>query len=283
MGIFYVMIRIYVRGGDAMVTVTRISKGKGPFYQVDLSEGDSLKVSEDVLVRYRLLKGQELTEETIEKIKKSSGFDFGFQQALNYLSYQLRSEKDIRTYLKEKEIELDDRHKIVERLKKLDLIDDLVYGESFVRTHMRLGDKGPKKLAQQLQQKGLKPEIIEQALLQYPTEEQIANACRFADKLFHKNHGKSQKDLFRKIQQNLISKGFTQEVIQKALASLPQESDQELEYEFLVTQGEKLWRKNARFDPQKRNLKIKQSLYQKGFDIDMIQRFITEKEEESSE
>ena len=34
-----------------MLTVTRISKGKGPFYRVDLSEGESLLVSEDVFVR----------------------------------------------------------------------------------------------------------------------------------------------------------------------------------------------------------------------------------------
>ena len=70
------------------------------------------------------------------------------------MSYQLRSEKEIRTYLKDKEINLEDRNKIVERLKELDLINDLVYGESFVRTNVRLSDKGPKKLAQQLQQKG---------------------------------------------------------------------------------------------------------------------------------
>lgn len=283
MGIFYGMIGIYVRGGISMVTIMRISKGKGPFYQVDLSNGDSLKVSEDLLVRYRLLKGQELTEEIMEEIKKSSGFDFGFQQALNYLSYQLRSEKEIRTYLKEKEIELDDRHKIVDRLKELDLINDLVYGESFVRTHMRLSDKGPKKLAQQLQQKGLKPEIIEQALLQYPEEEQVVMACQVAEKLFHKKHGKSQKELFRKIQQNLMTKGFSPDTIQRAIANLPQEKNPVSEYESLIIQGEKLWRKNARFEPKKRNLKIKQSLYQKGFDLDMIQRFITEKEEESSE
>ncbi|MBS7549702.1 RecX family transcriptional regulator, partial [Dietzia sp. Marseille-Q0999] len=43
----------------------------------------------------------------------------------------------------------------------------------------------------------------------------------------------------------------------------------------------KLWRKNERFEPKKRNLKIKQSLYQKGFDLEMIQRFIVEKEEAS--
>ena len=89
-----------------MLTVTRISKGKGPFYRVDLSEGEALQVSEDVLVRYRLLKGRELDEETIQEIKKSSGADFGFHLAMNYLSYQLRSEKEIRTYLKEKKIEI---------------------------------------------------------------------------------------------------------------------------------------------------------------------------------
>ena len=72
---------------------------------------------------------------------------------MNYLSYQLRSEKEIRTYLKEKEILQEDRNKIVARLKELDLVDDLVYGESYVRTNMRLSDKGPKKLAQQMQQK----------------------------------------------------------------------------------------------------------------------------------
>uniref|UniRef100_UPI0022E8B7FA RecX family transcriptional regulator n=1 Tax=Enterococcus lactis TaxID=357441 RepID=UPI0022E8B7FA len=139
-----------------MLTVTRISKGKGPFYRVDLSEGEALQVSEDVLVRYRLLKGRELDEETIQEIKKS--------------------EKEIRTYLKEKEILQEDRNKIVARLKELDLVDDLVYGESYVRTNIRLSDKGPKKLAQQMQQKGLKPEIIEQALSQYTFEDQVQNA-----------------------------------------------------------------------------------------------------------
>ena len=93
-------------------------------------------------------------------------------------------------------------------------------------------------------------------------------------------YGKSHKELIRKIQQNLLTKGFTQEAIQQAIANLPQEVDQEQEYDLLVIQGEKLWRKNLRFEPKKRKMKIKQSLYQKGFDLEMIQRFITEKEEE---
>ena len=88
-----------------MNTIIRINKGKGPFYEVATSEGETLRVSEDLLVRFRLLKGKELSEEELKEIKKSAGFDLGLQQAMNYISYQLRSEMEVRTYLKDKEIE----------------------------------------------------------------------------------------------------------------------------------------------------------------------------------
>lgn len=266
-----------------MVAVSNISKGTGPFYCVYLSDGESLKISEDTLVRYHLFKGQELEEETIQKIKESSIFDFFFQQALDYLSYHLRSEKEIRTYLKKKNINLTDINKIVDRLKELELINDLVYGESYVRTNMRLSDKGPKELVQQMKQKGLSSDVIEQALLQYTFENQVKIAKKIAEKLLGKNYGRSQKELLRKIQQTLITKGFMEDVIQSAVDVLPKEIHLEKEYDHLVKQGEKLWKKNIRFDIFRRKMKVKQILHQKGFSLDMIQQFIEEKEEELSE
>ena len=53
-----------------MTTITRISKDKGEFYLLWLSSGEKLRVSEDILVRQRLLKGQELSDTLIEEIKK---------------------------------------------------------------------------------------------------------------------------------------------------------------------------------------------------------------------
>ena len=40
-----------------MITVTRISKGKGSFYQVDLSEGDALRVSGRYFSSLSLIEG----------------------------------------------------------------------------------------------------------------------------------------------------------------------------------------------------------------------------------
>lgn len=136
-----------------MNTIIRIDKGKGPFYEVATSEGETLRVSEDLLVRFRLLKGKELSEEELKEIKKSAGFDLGLQQAMNYISYQLRSEMEVRTYLKDKEIEKQDRDLVVERLKELNLIDDKNYGESYIRTQVRMSDKGPVVISQQLRKK----------------------------------------------------------------------------------------------------------------------------------
>lgn len=98
----------------------------------------------------------------------------------------------------------------------------------------------------------MKPEIIEQALSQYTFEDQVQNAHQTAEKRLE-NHGKAKR-IIEKIQQTLMTKGFSQEVIQQAIADLPQEADQEIEYDYLVKQGDKLWRRNLRFEP-KRNLK----------------------------
>lgn len=147
-----------------MNTIIRINKGKGPFYEVATSEGETLRVSEDLLVRFRLLKGKELSEEELKEIKKSAGFDLGLQQAMNYISYQLRSEMEVRTYLKDKEIEKQDRDLVVERLKELNLIDDKNYGESYIRTQVRMSDKGPVVISQQLRKKGLKDPVIQEVL-----------------------------------------------------------------------------------------------------------------------
>ncbi|GMA43950.1 hypothetical protein GCM10025853_14070 [Tetragenococcus halophilus subsp. halophilus DSM 20339] len=85
-----------------MFTVTSIRKLKGIFYQVTIDNQEKIRVSEDLLVRFRLLKGSELSEEKLADVKEQASYDYGLQEALNYISYQLRTEKETRTYLQKK-------------------------------------------------------------------------------------------------------------------------------------------------------------------------------------
>ncbi|KAF1303851.1 MULTISPECIES: recombination regulator RecX [Enterococcus] len=260
-----------------MITIVRISKGKGNFYKVEFSNGEALRVSEDLLVRYRLLKGMELSEEEFQKVKKSTGYDLGLQLAMNYISYQLRSEKEVRSYLKEKEIEAHDRDTILQRLKELKVVDDRVYGESYVRTQMRTSDKGPTVVKQQLRLKGLSEDLIEEVLHLYTFDQQLEVAKHVAEKSLRRIHGKSHKETIQKIRTALMQKGFSGDSISLTMEDLALEKESDEEYDALVKEGERLWRRHQRKAQRERENKVKQGLFQKGFQLDEIQRFLEEK------
>jgi regulatory protein len=268
---------------ESMETITKITKDKGQFYLVWISSGEKLRVSEDTLVRQRLLKGQELSTEMIEKIKKAGSYDVGLQLALNYLSYQLRTKKEIFTYLKEKEILPEDRKKIVARLEEMALLDDKNYSESYVRTLIRTSDKGPKTIEQQLKQKGVSEEDIQYGLTFYQLNDQLEVAKAAAAKAMKRYRTKSFKEALQKVQLHLMQKGFNREVIDLVFEELAFEKDEDQELEVIRKEGDKLWERHRRLEPAKRFMKVKQSLYQKRFDLDLIQQYLSEKELEDEE
>ncbi|GAA3024078.1 recombination regulator RecX [Tetragenococcus solitarius] len=261
-----------------MYTVKSIRKLKGIFYQVVIDTDEKIKVSEDLLVRFRLLKGSELTAEKLAEVKEQASYDYGLQEALNYISYQLRTEKETRTYLQKKEVPLEDRHKIVARLKELGVINDQTYAKSYVRTQIRLSDKGPSSLRQQLIKKGVKEAFISEAMELYTPELQAEIAGRTAAKGLKKIRGKSYRETIQKLRLNLIKKGFNSDVVQQAIDQLDYEIDETKEWEILQKEGQKLLQKDHTKDLAKRKMKIKQKLYQKGFPTDLIQQFIDKEE-----
>lgn len=261
-----------------MYTVTGIRKLKGTFYQVTIDHQEKIKVSEDLLVRFRLLKGSELTEEQMADVKEQASYDYGLQEALNYISYQLRTEKETRTYLQKKEIPLEDRHKITARLKELDVLNDRTYAMSYVRTQIRLSDKGPSNLYQQLRKKGVQDDLIDEALELYTPELQAEIAARTAAKGVKKIRGKSYRETLQKLRMNLTKKGFNQDIIQQAVDQLDYEMDEAQEWEVLQKEGQKLVQRDRSKDNGKKKMKLKQKLYQKGFTTDLIQQFIDKEE-----
>ncbi|TLG80967.1 recombination regulator RecX [Vagococcus zengguangii] len=261
-----------------MITIKNVLKEKGPGYTISLSNGEMLLVSEDILVRYRLLKNQEVTQDLIDEIKKAGQQDLGYQMSLNYLSYQLRTEKEVRDYLKDKEINRQDIDRIIERLKEVKLVDDQVYAESYVRTQMRLSDKGPAVLKQKLTQKGIKAPVADAALNLYTFEVQQAVATKLAEKTIRKNQHKTFQTQKQKLQQTLMTKGFDKEVSRAVLANITLEKDVEQEASLLDKEGDKLWRKNSRFEPFDRKQKTMQGLMRKGFEYELIKQYVAQKE-----
>ena len=263
-----------------MEIIQSIRKLKNNNYTLTTESGRRISVSEDTLVRHRLLKGAEITDEALTEIEKEAELEIGYQIALAYLSYQLRSEKEIKDQLRKKEISQEGINYVIDKLKELSLLDDLVFAESYVRTVMKTQDKGPGQIKQSLIKKGIPGDIIEKALELFTFDTQETAANQLAEKALRRYRSNSHKEQVQKVRQHLFTKGYDGDVIDVVMSNLEVEKDEDEEWTLLVTQGDKLWRRHERLDRSKRNQKIKQSLFQKGFDFDEINRYIEEKEME---
>ncbi|MFC6255173.1 recombination regulator RecX [Secundilactobacillus hailunensis] len=252
-------------------------------YNVYVNGHYAFPVSEDVLIRYRLLKGTELTQELITTLASADDQSKAYELALNYLSYQQRTEKEISDYLIKKEIPETTIAPVMARLIDDNLLDDEHYAHSYVRTMKRTSDKGPSVIRRQLKQRGVKDELIDNALAEdYQLDEQLARLNELVKKLQRQYQKLTPKIQRQKVQQRLVAKGFSFDSVGQALSETSFEMDEETELDLLSALAEKLWRRYHAKPQRERQLKIRQALYRKGFNGDLISKWLDRKAEEES-
>ncbi len=101
-------------------------------------------MTESVLIKYRLAKDLEIDSQLQRDIQKDDDNAKAYQLALNYLSHQLRTEKELTQYLREHEITPEGIQTSLAKLRELHYIDDQDYADSYVRTVINTADKAPK-------------------------------------------------------------------------------------------------------------------------------------------
>jgi len=258
--------------------IVEVKKNKRTEYSIIFENGDNLAVTEDTLVKYRLLKGIDLSEKKFSALKEDADFTEGLKLAYHHLSFQLRTTKEVFDYLKSKKVKLDFIEKIIEKLRLLKLIDDLAYAQSFVRTKVSLSIYGPTKIREKLLLKGVPDNLITASLADnYSEEQQKVNAQKLVEKLLLKNQKKSFNERILKIKQNLMASGYSSSMAETVLAEIKLERDEDAEWVMLSSAFEKIVnRLNQDLPYFKRKQKLMQSMYQKGFDLPMITKFLEE-------
>ncbi|MFD2628840.1 recombination regulator RecX [Oceanobacillus kapialis] len=267
--------------------ITRITtqKKNKSRYNIFLGDGEGEKygfsVDEDILIKFGLQKNAELDDTKIETILQKDTVHKIYTQAINYLSYRMRTKKEIRDFLIKKEAEPEVVEEIIDRLINEKLIDDEQFAEMFVRTRMNTSSKGPNVVKSELMEKGVAANIATEAVTVFSYELQYEKAMKLLEK-----KSKQKKNLsFRKLQEQwrtlLMQKGFTHDVINDVLNGEIVEKDEAVEQEALRHQADKLIRKFERkYSDYELKNKVKEGLYRKGFTLEAIQPIIEEKLEE---
>lgn len=108
--------------------------------------------------------GQSLDEEKIAKLQTEDARERAMQQAMLFLSYRARSEKEIRQNLIKHEIPDVVIDETIERLRRNGFANDKQFASAWVENRSTFRPRGRRALALELRQKGIDDSTIESAL-----------------------------------------------------------------------------------------------------------------------
>ncbi|KKI88998.1 recombinase RecX [Bacillus sp. SA1-12] len=261
-----------------MPIITKISSQKQTDnrFNIFLDEKFAFSVDQDVLIRFNLKKGKELDEFDIVEIQYGDEVKKAYHKALEFLSYRMRSVKEVEDHLRKKDIQDPVIEEVIQKLKDNKYVDDLEFATAFVRTQWQTNGKGPSVVKRELAGKGVDQGIINQAMAQYDQSSQIEEAINHAEKLLKKNNQLSTVQLKQKLEQLLLRKGFSYGIISIALDEVQFEQDESEEWAALEKHAEKGKRKYQKEDPYQYKMKMKQFLYRKGFSVELIEKYLDE-------
>ncbi|MDO5365659.1 recombination regulator RecX [Streptococcus dysgalactiae] len=248
--------------------ITKIEKKKR-LYLVEFDDNDALYVTEDTIVHFMLSKDKVLDNDQLEDIKHFAQLSYGKNLALYFLSFQQRSQKQVKDYLLKHDIDESIIPDIIHHLQQDKWLDDAKLAETYIRQNQLNGDKGPQVLKQKLLQKGIASHDIDPILSQTDFN-QVAQ--KVSQKLFSKYQEKlPPKALKDKLMQSLLTKGFSYDLAKHSLNQLNFDQDNQEIEDLLDKELDKQYRKLSRkYDGYTLKQKLYQTLYRKGYPSDDI-------------
>lgn len=266
-----------------MAVITRITQQKRDLerFNIFLDGKYAFSVHETVFVKYGLTKGMTLEDWTLDEVIYEDQISKAFNRALHYLGFRMRSEFEV----KEKLLELEYGEAVVleaiVKLRRLGFLDDKNFAEALMETRIRTSKRGPRKIQEELKQKGIKKELLEEVLESYSEESQITIARELAEKEASKNRALSPRQTEQRIQNLLQRQGYSFSIIKEALADIDFGIGEDEWKEVTNSIGEKAWRRNqSKYSGRDLHNRVKKAMYDKGIPFERIDQFIEMKENE---
>lgn len=165
----------------------------------------------------KLHKGQQLTDQEIERLKALDEIEVAHERALNFLSYRPRSGDEVRANLREKRYSDSVIEQIIERLERAGLIDDESFARYWVENREQFKPRSSRGLRYELRKKGVEDDAIEAALEGLDEEESAYRAA--LDRARRTPH--TSKQYFAKRLGDFLSRrGFTYQVVRPVVDRL---------------------------------------------------------------
>ncbi len=170
----------------------------------------------------RLHKGQELSDEEIERLQRVDLEQKAYDRALRFLGYRPRSIAEVERYLRRHHVDESIIQQVIKRLQRVGYLDDDAFARFWVENRQQFNPRGIHALRQELRLKGVATEVIEEAIgLAAVDEEELA--YRSASSRARRWRALDRPSFWRKAGSYLARRGFSYDIIQVVLRRLWEE------------------------------------------------------------
>ncbi|MCL2861263.1 MAG: RecX family transcriptional regulator [Firmicutes bacterium] len=175
-----------------------------------------------IIFKHRLKEGDDIEKEKLVEIQREDMGSVGFEKAVNYTLIRMRSEREMRQYLKDKGYLKEIIDEIIEKLRSYNYINDAYFAKLFVSA--KKSKWGENKIKYELRLKGISSEDIEQAFEDFDGNEE-------AYEIGKKYLKGDTREHYEKLKKYLFSKGFSFSDINKAVERIKEDKEEETEEE----------------------------------------------------
>lgn len=202
------------------VTSVEPQKNNPRRFNIFLDNNFAFGADEDLVVDHRLVVGKIVESSMVEKLLFESEVGKLMERMYGLFNIRQRSEKEIRDYVKnlsfkrkvkgQEEISVSSTELLIEKLKQKNMLSDIEFAKVWVEARRRSKKLGKIAIKQELFQKGIDRDIIEQVLDQSgDNEEELAREALQKKKI--------TKD---KVYGYLARKGFEMDVIKSVVEKM---------------------------------------------------------------
>lgn len=189
-------------------------------YLLEIEGGRSVSIHEDVLVTYGLYKGMTVDEEQIAAWCEADERNKVRQAAYRYLSYRPRTAWELKKHLQRQQWRAAVIDYIMVELQEAGYLDDRTFAAEWVRQRGVQKGLGPKRLRQELINKGVAESFIEEALHQWDEEEERQRAMEIAKRRYLRIRQEPWPKIERRLGSYLARRGYSVTVIYDVLSQL---------------------------------------------------------------
>jgi regulatory protein len=168
--------------------------------------------------------GDVLSDERIAELQNEDAREKAMQQALLFLSYRARSEKEIRQNLKKHEYPEDAIEYTLNRLRENRLANDNEFAQAWVENRSTFRPRSRRALTMELRQKGLDEETVKNAVSNIDEE---ALAYETARKRAPRFLGLEWSEFRKKLSDHLARRGFPYSVVTSVVTKVWNETHTE--------------------------------------------------------